>query len=892
MRSCPPAPLERLLAAMLPPTPSTPFILGDLREEYRAARARSSAFRADMWYAIEAMRIAAHLRWEHRRTRCVPAYAGRPAPSPDPGEPMRTELRQATRFLRRRPAFSGAIVATVALAIAATTLAFAVVNGVLIEPLPYADPDRLAVVWEHNVERERDRNTASPANFLTWRDELRSFDALASMVEFSTTMLGQGDAERIGGVQASAAYFDIVGARPLAGRLYGEEDDTEGAPPVVVLSEGFWRRRFGADPAVLGRSLTVGGAARTVIGVLPERFDFRPDASFGAIGSRDVWVPPQFAPDAREFSGRYLQVIGRLANGVTIHGAREEASALAANLVQAFPDRQTGWGINVVPLERDLVGDARTTILIVFGAVCLVLLIACANVANLLMTRATERQQEMAVRSAMGANYPRLLRQLLLESLVLSLAGGAVGLALTYGGVRWLVAAGPDIPRLDAIGLDPSVAGFALLATLATALLFGLAPALHVAGGDVAGALRDRGTAGRRGAHRLRGALVVAQVALSLMLLIGAGLLTRSLANRLSVGVGFDVDRLLTAEIQLPGGRYDGEEAQARFFEELVARMATAPGVRNAGAIVFAPLAGLGSSTSFWPTDRPIPAAGEHPVADVRWVHRDFHRTLGIPLLAGRYFDETDRRDAPLRVLINESGARQLWPGEPAVGKRIAMPWEDTLVAEVVGVVGDVRHTGPDAELRSTLYWEHRQERPFSQMTLVIRTEGEPDAIVPALRAAVREMDPELPVYNVRTMTDLFADALSRARFATVCLGAFAFLALVLAAVGIYGVMAYSTQQRAQEIGIRLALGADRPAVTRMVVRQGMVLVAVALALGAAGALGVSRVLRGLVFDVSTTDPPTFVAMAALLGATGLVACWLPARRAGRIDPLETIRAE
>ena len=888
MRSRPPATLERLLTVLLRAVPSAPYILGDLREEYGVPRTRWCALRANVWYLTEVLRIALRVHWEHRRG----ADLGLPDPSSDPGEPMRTELRQATRILRRRPAFSVAIVATVALAIAATTLAFAVVNGVLIEPLPYADPDRLVVVWEHNVVRERDRNVASPANFLTWRDELRSFDALASIVEFSTTMLGEGDAERVGAVSASAAYFDIVGARPLAGRLYGEEDDTDGAPPVVVLSEGYWRRRFGAEPEVLGRSLTVAGAARTVIGVLPERFDFRPDASFGAIGSRDVWLPPQFGPSARDASGRYLQVIGRLANGVSVDAAREEASALAARLVQASPDRQTGWDVNVVPLGRDVVGDARTTILIVFGAVCLVLLIACANVANLLMTRATERQQEMAVRSAMGASYSRLLRQLLLESLVLSVAGGVAGLTLTYWGIRWLVAAGPDIPRIESIGLDATVAGFAVLATLATALLFGLAPALHVVGRDVAGALRERATAGRRNASRLRGALVVTQVALSLMLLIGAGLLTRSLANRLAVGVGFDVDRLLTAEVQLPGNRYDGEEAQARFFEELVARLATAPGVRDASAIVFAPLAGLGSATSFWPTDRSIPAAGEHPVADVRWVHRDFHRTLGIPLLAGRYFDETDRGDAPLRVLINAFGARQLWPGEPAVGKRVAMPWGDTLVAEVVGVVGDVRHTGPDAELRPMLYWEHRQARPFSQMTLVLRTDGEPTAIVPAVRAAVREMDPELPVFNVRTMTDLFADALSRARFATVCLAAFACLALVLAAVGIYGVIAYSTQQRAQEIGIRLALGADRPAVTRMVVRQGMVLVALALVLGAVGALGVSRVLRGLVFDVSTTDPVTFVAMTILLAATGLVACWLPARSAGRIDPLEAIRAE
>jgi putative ABC transport system permease protein len=892
VRSHPPALLERLLAVLLRSVPSNPFILGDLREDYRTARARWSTFRADCWYLSEAFRIAVRVQWEHRRARRASGPIRRPVSSSDPGEPMRTELRQAVRFLRRRPAFSAAIVCTVALGIATTTLVFAVVDAVLIEPLPYANADRLAVVWEHNVERDRDRNVASPANFLTWREELEAFDALAALVEFSSTMLGEGEPERVGVISASAAYFDIVGAHPVVGRLYSEADDTDGAAPVVVLSEGYWQRRFGGDRAVVGRTITLAGAMRTVIGVLPARFDFRPEAAFGGIGSRDAWIPPQFEADDREASGRYLQVLGRLAGGATFEGAREEALALAARLARAFPNRQASWGINVVPLKGDLVGDARTTILIVFGAVSFVLLIACANVANLLMTRASERQQEMAVRSAMGANYARLLRQLLLESLILSIAGGAAGLAAAYGGVRWLMAAGPNIPRLDTVGIDPSVAGFALLATLATALLFGLAPALHVAGADVAAWLKERGTAGRRGARRVRGALVVAQVALSLVLLIGAGLLTRSLVNRLSVGVGFDVSRLLTAEVQLPGSRYEGEEAQARFFEQLVERVAAVPGVRAASAIVFAPLAGLGSATSFWPTDRPVPAAGQHPVADIRWVHRDLHRTLGIPLLAGRYFDESDRRDAPLRVVINQAGAEQLWRGESAVGKRIAMPWGDTLVAEVIGVVGDVRHTGPDAELRPMLYWEHRQARPFNQMTLVIRTVGQPAGIVPALRGAVREIDPELPVYNVRAMAELFADALARARFTTVSLAAFALLALFLAAVGIYGVMAYSTQQRAQEIGIRMALGADRTTVTRMVVRQGMALVGLALALGAAGAVGLSRVLRSLVFDLSTTDPPTFAAMAILLALTGLVACWLPARRAGRIDPLEAIRSE
>jgi len=804
---------------------------------------------------------------------------------------MRTELRQAARFLRRRPAFSGAVALTVALAIAATTLAFAVVNAVLILPLRYATPDRLVTVWEHQTVRNNDRNVVSPANFLTWREQLRSFDALASLVEFSTTALGDDEPERLGAVQASAAFFDIVGARPLVGRLYDQRDDTDGADPVVVLAEGYWRRRYGSDPGVVGRTTNVAGAVRTIIGVLPDRYDFRPDASFGSIGTREVWIPPQYSPGAREWSGRFLQVLGRLAEGVTVAQAQAEASTVAGRLAEAFPDRQTGWDVNVVPLKQDVVGDARTTIWIVFGAVCFVLLIACANVANLLMTRATERQQEMAIRSAMGARQGRLVRQLLFESLILSLLGGAVGVAAAYGSLQWLVAAAPDIPRIDEIGMDWRVSGFALLATLATALLFGLAPAFHVLGGDVAASLKERHAIARRGGRQVRSALAVAQIALSLVLLIGAGLMTRSLANRIGVGVGFDVENLLTATVQLPDARYDGP-AQAEFFEHLVDRVSALPGVRAASAIVFAPLAGAGSATSFWPTDRPVPEPGQLPVADIRWVQRDYHATLGIPLVAGRYFDDTDRAGAPLHVLVNETGAEQLWPNERPIGKYVAMPWQDTLIAEVVGVVGDVRHTGPDASLRPMLYWEHRQTRPFNQMTLVIRAVREPTALVPAVRRAVRELDAELPLYNVRTMAGLYADALARSRFTTVSLGAFALLALTLAAVGIYGVMAYSTGQRRQEIGVRMALGADRGTVTGMVVRQGMALVGTALLLGAAAALGLSRLLQSLVFDVSTADPLTFGAMAALLGLVGLIACWLPARRAGRVDPLQAMRTE
>ena len=803
---------------------------------------------------------------------------------------MRTDLRQAARFLRRRPAFSATIVMTVALAISTTTVAYAVLDGVLLEPLPYGDPERVVAVWESN-SNGNPRNVVSPVNFHTWREELASFDALAAVLETSTTYLDQGEPERVGLVLASAAYFDVVGARPLVGRFYTEEEDAPDAERVAVISESYWTRRFGRDPGVIGRTVRVGGYPHTIVGVLPDRFDADLEWSFGGIGTHDFWLPNRLPPEARTASGRSYTVLGKLAAGASVERAREEAGALAQRLEAEFPDRQQGWSINVVPLQADLVGSARSTILVVFGAVCFVLLIACANVANLLITRATERQQEMAVRSAMGAGRGRIVQQLLLESALLSVVGGVLGLVLAAWGAEALVRAAPDLPRIEDVGLDATVVAFALITTVGTALLFGLAPALPVTGRSLAGWLRDRGSRTRRDTRRIRGALAVAQTALSLMLLVGAGLLGRSLLKRLDVGVGFDVRGLLTAEIRSAA---ETVEEQATFFEQLVERARAVPGVAEASAITWLPLAGGGTRTSFWRADRPIPSPADEPSADIRWVQRDYHRAMGIPVNRGRAFSAADDAEAPVVVVIDETAARQIWPGEDPIGKRIAMPWEDTIVAEVVGVVGDVRHGGPDAEPFPMFYFEHRQFIAFPQMSLVLRTAdgAEASAVLDGVRAALRELDARLPLYNVRTMESLFSDAITRARFATLSMGIFALLALLLAAIGIYGVMAHVTEQRVREIGIRMALGAGRKSVLGMVLRQGMAHVLIAIAVGTAGALVLSRFLQGLVFDVSTTDPLTFTVMATLLGATGLLACWLPAHRASGIDPAETIRSE
>jgi putative ABC transport system permease protein len=882
-----PAATERLLRAVLGNEPSTPFIIGDLREDYaRVVRERGTSH-ATLWYAGEAIRIAARVRFE--RLRGTREHEQQHLPTSDI---MNTEYRQALRFLRRRPAFTAAIVATVAIAISATTLTFAVVNGVLLEPLPYAEPDGLVAVWEHSIGRENPRNVVSSANFLAWRDELPIFEKLSILFQGSSTVLADGEPERVGVVNASAAYFDIVGARPLIGRFYNEAEDIQDAAPTAVLSEAYWQRRFGGEQSVLGKTIMLGGVERTIVGVLPARYDFDVEAKFWSIGTRDVWLPVRFGAAHRNAIGRNFQVIARLAPGVTPERAQTAASSYAAQLVERFPERQTGWGITVKPLQQDLIGDARGTLLIAFGAVCFFLLIACANVANLLMTRATERQQEIAVRAALGAGRGRLVRQLLTESMLLSLLGAVVGVVLAWVGLRALVASAPDIPRIEAVGIDARVMGFAFLATVITAMLFGLLPALHIAGGNVAGQLRERSTSGRRGAQRMRGALVVAQMSLSLVLLIGAGLLVRSLVNRLHVGVGFDMERLLTAEVQLPGDPYDSPERQALFFEQLVEKISALPGVEHASAIVFAPLTGLGTGTTIWRADRPQPAPGQEPGGDIRWIHRDYPQTMGIPVVAGRGFTEEDRAGRPRVVLVNETAAREFWPNEDPLGKRVVMPWDEDMTAEVVGVVRDIRHMGPDEPVNPMFYWEHRQFRPFPQMTLVTRTQGDPHDVVAGMRAALRELDPNLPLYNVRTMEELLAQAVARPRFTALSLGAFATLALILAAIGTYAVMAYSTEQRAREIGIRIALGANRTSVMRMVIASGVAMIAGALLIGTGAALALSWVLGSLVYDVTTTDPLTFTTMTAVLALAGIIACWLPAHRASGIDPVSAIRRD
>jgi predicted permease len=798
------------------------------------------------------------------------------------------DVRFALRGARRRPGFTGVVVGTLGLAVGAITAVFSVVNGVVLAPLPYEAPDGIMMVWEENLSRDNPRNVASPANYHAWLDA-GSFEELAAFVPFSSTLTGGEEPERVGVVMVKPAFFSILGVRPALGRLLRPDEDGRD-DRVVVLDHGFWQRRFGADAGIVGQSITLDGDLYEVVGVLPASFDFEPPLAFNSIGTEDVWLPLYTEPAWR---GRYLQVLGRLSTGVNREEADAELDLIASRYESEAPDYNAGYRVNVVPLYEQVVGDSRVLILVLFSAVGIVLLIAAANVANLLLARATRRERELAVRAAIGAREGRIATLLLVESLLLGLAGGALGVAFAHGAVRALLALGPDIPRLGEVNVDGTVLAFAFLVSVVSALLFGTLPALRGARTDLSGALKEGGgrSGSRRGIVRTRNALVVAEIAMALTLLAGAGLLLRSFRALVDEGVGLDPGGVLTADVQLGDDAYS-DSARGPFFEELVERLAALPGVEAASAITALPLSGMGIGTSFYDPDRPRPEPGEQPIADIRPVHRDYFRALGIPLLAGRIFDRRDGADAPTTVVISAATADDLFPDTDPIGRHIAMPWGDTLVAEVIGVVGDVLHEGPGTEARSKLYWDHRQFAEFSFMTLVVRSEGNPTALLPAVRGQIRAMDPDLPVYNVRTMESYLGDSVARNRFALLAFTAFAAVALLLALVGVYSVLSYAVSLRSREIGIRVALGAGTKSIRGMVMRQAAAVAAVGLGVGLASAIGLTRFLGSLLYGVSPTDPFTLGLMAVVLLSTALVASWMPARRAARTDPASVLRGE
>jgi putative ABC transport system permease protein len=868
------------------------------RQRHRHEKARGWRALARFWLrtAGDLAANAAGERWDAWRAGRAPASAGRPARRGRTMDTLAQDLRYARRALQRAPGFTAVAVLTLALGIGGTTAIFSAVDAVLLRPLPFPDSDRLVFVWARS--EGSGQMAASWPEFVDWRTQARSFSEMAVLRGQSVNLSGSGEPERLIGAFVTARLFPLLGAKPQLGRTF-EPAETEvgSAQPVAVLSDGLWRRRFGADPGILGRSLLLNGQPLTVVGVMgpdlaPGRAPF--DAYFM---STDVWIPTPYFPNARglERGQGELLVLARLRDGVTVAQADSEIRAIAGRLERAYPDTHAGRTAYVKPLQEEIVAEVRPALLVLLGAVGLVLLIACANVANLLLARASHRHREIAVRSALGAGRPRLVRQLLTESLLLAAAGGLLGLLAAHAGVRglaWLLAASGTPGLLPAdLGIDARVLAFAAGTTLLTGLLFGALPAVHASRTDVGSVLKEgRGGGAGLTRRRFRDALVVWEVALSLMLLIGAGLLMRSALRLYHADPGFRPERLLTWEFRLPTSKY-GEPAQiAAFFRQALERVRAVPGVESADLVRAVPLSSNSGSERYLVEGRPEPVPGQEPVALTNIVSTGYFRTMGIPLLRGRAFDEHDRADRPPVVVINATMAATVWPGQEAIGRRLRLKSQERW-ATVIGVVGDVKHTGLDELPRAQVYSTHEQDaRIFA--CLVARTTGEPLAMVGALRKAFWSVDPDQPVWRIRTMEDLLSAARGSARAMATLVGVFAAVSVLLAAIGLYGVMSYAVALRTREIGIRMALGAPGPAVMRLVVGRGMALAGVAVLVGLAGAAALSRVLATLLFGVKPTDGATFAAAGALMAAVSLLASYLPARRAARLDPLSALAEE
>ncbi|NIN72483.1 MAG: FtsX-like permease family protein [Gemmatimonadetes bacterium] len=795
------------------------------------------------------------------------------------------DVRYTLRSLRNNPGFTTVAVLTLALGIGANTAIFSVVNGVLLRPLPYQDPDRLIRIFE--VEpRGGWWFTFSPPNFMSLRDEATLLEDVAAFRETSVTLIGEGDPERLTALRVSTGFFELLGTPLQLGRSFLPEEELAGAAPVVVLSHGVWQRRFGGDREVLGRTIILSDVPRTVVGIVPPTLRFGTDTP-------ELWLPQEFSVRDVSLRGRhFLRVLGRLGPGVELDVAGEELEAISRGLAEAYPETNTEWRWVAAPMRSEIVGGARTPLLMLLGAVGLVLLVACANVANLSLARAESRGREMAVRAAIGAGRTRLLKQLLTESIVLAFIGGVVGLVLAVAGTEVLLASiGSQLPRAAEVSISWPVLLFTMIVTLLAGILVGLIPATQGVRVDLLSALKEGGLKGLAGLgrRRLRGALVVAEVALSLMLVIGAGLLLNSFWRLAHVGAGFSHERVLTARVSLPTAKYETQDERAAFFAGLVDEIQRMPGVDAAAAIEGIPL------TWFHGTTVTVPG---RPDEDYRVQRRHltpgYFRALGIPLLAGRDVRETDAADAPRVIVVNETFASRVFPGANAVGMHIAWGGPTQLEdLEIVGVVGDVRAFGLDADAELTMYLPNPQIQTPESMCLVIRTAAtSPLSLVPDVRQAVWRLDPDLPLYEVATMEQIMSDSLASQRSWLLLLSIFAAVALLLAAVGIYGVLSYTVSQRTHELGIRLAMGAGKPNVLGLVTRQGMTLVLLGLALGTAGALALSRVLSGLLYEVSANDPTTFAAVVAFILAVALPACYLPARRAASVDPMEALRYE
>jgi putative ABC transport system permease protein len=805
-----------------------------------------------------------------------------------PMELLFKDLRHAVRDLLKRPGFTIIIVLTLALGIGANSAIFSVVNTVLLQPLPFPEPERLVRMGEGSSLTHPERGAFSFPDFRDVRAQTQSLEYVAAYLNSGGMLASEGaDAERVLGADVSSDYFNVLGVKPQLGRTFTAEEDHPAAT-VVVISHGLWQRRFAGSPEIIGKQIKLGASSLTVIGVMPSGFEFpfRP--------GQDFWEPlnDRPTPDREVRDARMFDVIGRTKPGVSVAQANAELRTIGKRLEQQYPEANTNVVIAGSSLHDDLTRDVRPALLVLLGTVGFVLLIACANVANLLLARAASRQKEIAIRSALGASRLRIIRQLLVESVLLALAGGAFGLLLATWGVDLIVATGPtNIPRLQQTALDARVLAFTLFLSSLAGILFGLVPALQASKPHLNDSLKDaaRGTTESLHRNRARSAMVISEVALSLVLLIGAGLLLRSFVRLLHTNPGFDAAHVIALDIPLSRQRYDTPEKQSYFFQRLIERTKTLPGIQSAGVVNLLPLGNSDNEASFNIAGRAPFPAGSEAVANYTVVSPGYFDALKIPLRSGRMIGPEDKDKSPLIILISEELARRYFPGENPLGHRLII--DDNGPREIVGVMGDVRRESLEVAATPEFYLPHEQE-PTRRLNLVVRTETDPASATASLRGVIKELDPDQMVWQTRTLDQLVASSVAGRRFNLLLLGIFASVALVLAALGIYGVMAYSVTRRTHEFGVRLALGAQVSDVLRLVLKKGMALALAGITIGLVISLPLTRLMASLLFGVTPTDLPTYFAISAGLLVVALIACYVPARRATKVDPLTALRYE